>query len=227
MKPLNPLLTVFFLFSLISVLLLSHSNQRYYNIPGKSGMLEGPKWEEVNTTTEQSAGNYIQFIYALVIPLTGSSNGCCADVAELDKLAQAQTRKENRSHHGQRTWYWKSTPVNKKFDKNEYILLIWQNVKQNEYNWIAVKDTPAFWYTIRQDGKRNVVLDGHQLVCGWDANKKYLEIRVNNPPNIKGWDPYYFWYSFAEDEIKPGRKQIRLVSWLSDLVDKNCYSEAS
>jgi len=190
-------------------------------------MSEGPRWEKADATTEKSVGDNIQFVYALVTPLTGPSNGCCADVAELDKLAQAQIKKESRNHQGRRTWYWKMTPVNNKFDKNEYILLIWQSVNQNEYNWIAVKDTPVFWYTIRKNGRRNVVLNGHQLVCGWYVNKKYLEIRVNNPPNIKNWDPFIFWYSFAEHEIQPSRTQMRLVSWISDFVDNTCHSEDS
>jgi hypothetical protein len=221
MKLSNSLLTVIFLFSLICVLLLSLSHQRYYNVPDRSAMSEGPKWEEVNTMIKQGTSNYIQFIYALVTPSTGPPDGCCTDVAELDKLAQAQIRKENRSHHGQRMWYWKSTPV----DRNEYVILIWEDVKQNEYNWIAVKDTPTFWYTIRKNGRRKLVLDGQQMVCGWHVNKKYLEIRVKNPPNIKGWTPFDFWYSFAENEIKPTRNQIGLNSWLSDLVDNTCHNE--
>ncbi|NJN92352.1 MAG: hypothetical protein HC878_19625 [Leptolyngbyaceae cyanobacterium SL_5_14] len=222
MKLSNPLLVVIFLFSLIAVLLLSLSNQRYEKILDRSAMAEGPKWEEANTKNEQSTSNYTQFIYALVIPSTGLPDSCCSNVAELDKLAQAHVKKENRSHPGNRMWYWKSTPV----DKNEYVLLIWQDLKKNEYDWIAVKNTPAFWYTIRKDGKTNVVLDGHQLVCGRYVNKKYLEIRVKNPPNIKGWTPYDFWYSFSEDEVQPTRKQMKFASWLSNLVDKTCYSES-
>ena len=222
MKLSNPLLIVFFLFSLMSVLLLSLTNQRYKNIPDRIVISEGPKWEEANTTNKQSTENHIQFIYALVTPSTGPPDGCCSDVAELDKLAQDQVKKESRSHHGNRIWYWKSTPV----DKNEYVLLVWQDFKRNEYDWIAVKDTPLFWYTIRKNGKRNFVLNGQQMVCRWYRNEKYLEIRVNNPPNVKGWTAFDFWYSFVEDEIKPSRDQMGLVMWLSNLVDNTCHNEA-
>ena len=217
MKLSNPLLTVFFLFSLISVLLLSLSHQRYYNVPDKSAISEGLTEEKANTMIEQGT----KFIHALVTPSTGPPDGCCADVAELDKLAQAQTKKESQSHYRHRMSYWKSIPV----AENEYVILIWQDVKQNEYDWIAVKDTPAFWYTIRKNGRINFVLDGQQMVCEWHVNKKYLEIRVNNPPNIKGWTPFDFLYSFAENEIKPTRNQIGLVSWLSDIVDNTCHNE--
>lgn len=219
MKLLNPLLTIIFLLSLTSVLLLSFGNQRYKNISDRSAMFEGPKWEEASI---KSTGNNIQFLYMLVTPLTGPLYGCCSDVTELDKLAQAQMKKESRSHYGNRMWLWKSIPA----DKNEYVLLIWQDFKRNEYNWIAVKNTLAFWYIIRKDNHRKLVLDGQQIVCGWYTNKKYLEMRVKNPPNVKGWTPFDFWYSFSEDETKLTRNQIRLVAWLSDFVDTTCHKEA-
>jgi hypothetical protein len=219
MKLSSLLLTIYFLLSLISVLLLSLSNQKYKNIPDRSAIFEGPKWEKTNT---KSTADHIQFIYALVTPSTGPPDGCCSDVAELDKLAQAHMKENNQSHYGNRIWYWKSTPA----DKNEYVLLIWRNSKRNEYDWIAVKDTPAFWYAIRKGGKRYLVLNGHQIVCGWYTNKKYLEIRVNNPSNVMGWTAFDFWYSFVEDEIKPSRDQIGPVAWLSDLVDNTCHNEA-
>lgn len=222
MKLSNLLLVVIFLFSLIAVLLLSLSNQPYEKTPDRSEMSEGPKWEDANTKTAQSTSNYTRFIYALVIPSTGPPDSCCSDVAELDKLAQAQLKEDNRRHHGNRMWYWKSTPV----DKNEYVLLIWQNLRKDEYDWIAVKNTPAFWYTIRKDGRTNIVLDGHQLVCGWYVNERYLEVRVKNPSNLKSWTPYDFWYSFTESEIRLDRKQIKFIYWLSDRVDKTCHSES-
>lgn len=189
-------------------------------------MTKGLGWEETNTTTERDAGRYIRFIYMITTPLTGPVNGCCADVAELDKRVQVGIREERRNHSRNENekenlrWYWNSLPV----DKNEYIVLIWQDLKQSKYDWIAIKDTPAFWYTVRRNGKKNLVLDGRQIVCRWYIHNKYLEIRVKNPPNIKGWTPFDIWYSFAESK-KKALKQIESPSWLSDLVDNICHSD--
>ncbi|GBO52062.1 hypothetical protein APA_4367 [Pseudanabaena sp. lw0831] len=223
MKQSNNFLTVIFLFSLIAVLLISTINtERYYSIPYKSDMTEGPKWEEVKNRSEQNIYKHIRYIYVYASTSTGLPYECCADAKELDEIAQTHIREEKRSHYGQRKWYWKSLPVS----KNEYVILIWYDLKQKNYDWIAVKDTPAFWYTIRKDGKKNLVIDGQQLVCSWYSNKKYIEIRVKNPLNIKGTTPLDFWYSFADDDIKFTNKQIGSVSWISDFIDNTCHAEA-
>lgn len=228
MKLSNTLLIAIFVFSLISVILLSLNHTTSHNIPFRIDVTQGPEWEKTNTTittNERGAGRYIRFIYMIDTLSTGAANGCCADVAELDKLVQVQIRKERRNHsiseNENPKWYWKSLPV----DKNEYVILIWQDFKQSKYEWIAIKSTPAFWYTVRRNSKKNLVLDGRQLVCGWYIHNKYLEIRVKNPPNINGWTPYDIWYSFAESQKKV-MKQIGSASWLSDLVDNTCHSDA-
>lgn len=226
MKLPNALLITVFVFSLISVILLSFNHTTYYNIPSKNDVTQGLRRDKdkTNTTTEISAGRYVRFIYTITTPLTGPVNGCCADVAELDKLVQVAIREERQNHsrseNENQKWYWNSLPV----DKNEYIVLIWQDLKQSKYEWIAIKDTPAFWYTVRRNGKKNLVPDGRQIVCGWYIHNKYLEIRVKNPPNIKGWTPFDIWYSFAESK-KKALKQIELPSWLSDFVDNTCHSD--
>lgn len=222
----STLLSILFIFSLITVILLSFFYPATYsNILPKNALNEGPEWEKINTTKERRIDNkYTTFTYITAKPQSGTANGCCADVTELDKIVQIQIKKEKRNHSksedGNKKWYWNTLPV----DTNDYIILIWQDEQKKKYEWIAVKNTPTFWYTIKKDGSINLVLDGQQLVCEWHIYNKYLEIRVKNPPNIRGWTPFEFWYSFAESKQKMMKPTLS-ASWLSLRFNSNCYSE--
>ncbi len=126
----------------------------------------------------------VKFIYQKVDTL---------DPNVLNRLANSIPNVCNGSYAWDDKWYWESLPDN----RNKYIFLMWKNIKNGEYGWLVIQNTPSTWNWYTNDGRRGIVPNGEQAKRTWWTNGYRIDIDVRNPPNQGPWTANDIWYGFG------------------------------
>jgi hypothetical protein len=158
---------------------------------GDIGMPEVPEGPFLSGKNHYNyRGDRVKFLHRIVETRNWQSK------RELSALAKGMLDRSAKSHIRDDKWYWASLSET----RNEVLLLVWWNMDERKYGWVAIKNTPERFLVRSNSSQGWVTPDegGDKEYYQWTINGKKLDIDVRNPKNERNsWTRYDIWYSFG------------------------------